>query len=64
MGPPGVCTKDLGLYLRQNLKLSKAVSRGKTRSHLHFEAIPLAIAGVLNWRGAEDNVRGGCYMIR
>lgn len=54
---PRTCS-GFGLHLRQYLKLSKAISRGNTHSCLHFEAIPLAIAGVLNWRG-EDAERWG-----
>ena len=62
VGPPGICTRrphsGFGLYLKQNRKLSKTVSRGKTHSHLHFEVIPLASARVLNRREIREDVEG------
>lgn len=59
-GPPGICTRTscsgFGLCLKKNRKLSKVVSRGRTRSHLHVEKIALATAGVLNWKGTREAV--------
>lgn len=59
-GPLGICTRTscsgFGLYLKKNRKLSKVVSRGRTRSHLHVEKIALAAAGVLNWKWTREAV--------